>query len=347
MTLLFIRGFFFIIITFIGYYLGSINQHPFIGTGMGCGAGVLLILLEVSLRRVSVRGLTSMVFGLLLGVFMAKLVADILSLLPLGEFVHAASRVVLTLIFSYLGAVMALRGKDEFHLIIPYVRFKRQDMDERVTLLDTSAIIDGRIADIYRTHFFVGHIVVPRFVLQELQRLADSQDGLKRQRGRRGMEILRAMQKDPSMDIKIHEDEVPGDQAVDAKLVRLGKMMDARICTTDYNLSRVAAIQGVETLNIHELVQAVKRVVFNGEELEVRIVREGKESNQGVGFTDDGTMVVVSDGRRLIGRAVTVTVTSTLQTQSGRIIFARLSGTGKPDRGRPAEDGAEGPEAAV
>jgi uncharacterized protein YacL len=326
MTLLFIRIFFLIISSLVGYYIGSFQAHAFIGLILGCAAGGLLILLEAKLRRVSLTGLSSMVFGLLLGFFMAKLVSDILSLLPLGEYAQSVSRVILTVFFSYLGAVMALRGKNEFHVIIPYVRFKRQDVDERVVILDTSTIIDGRVGDIYKTNFFVGRIVVPRFVLAELQRIADSDEPLKRQRGRRGLEILRNMQKDPSIDIKIHEDDIQGDQDVDAKLVRLSKMMDARLCTLDYNLGRVATIQGVEILNINELVNALRPAVFPGEELEVRLCREGKEPDQAVAYTDDGTMIVVSDARNLIGTKVRINVVSVLQTQAGRMIFGKRVG---------------------
>jgi uncharacterized protein YacL len=324
MTLLFIRTFFLIISTLVGFYVGAVSLYPFLGVCFGFGTGLALILLEVSLRRVSVRGLSSMVFGLLLGVFMAKLVSDILSLLPLGDFVQSVSRVVFTLVFSYLGAVMALRGKDEFNLIIPYVRFKRQDMEERIVLLDTSAIIDGRIRDIYKTNFFAGRIVVPRFVLQELQRVADSDDPLKRQKGRRGLEFLRNIQKDAAFDLRIHEEEFPHEEDVDAKLVRLAKMIDARICTTDFNLSRAAAIQGVQTLNLHELVNALKPMFFVGDELPVRLVREGKEPDQAVAYTEEGVMVVVGDARNLIGKTVMIQVSSVLQTQSGRMVFAKL-----------------------
>ena len=272
----------------------------------------------------SVRGLSSMVFGLLLGIFMANLVSDILSLLPLGDVIKPILRVVLTLAFSYLGAVMALRGKDEFNLIIPYVRFKRQELKDGVVLLDTSAIIDGRISDIFKTGFLGGRLVVPRFVLHELQRLADSEDDIKRQRGRRGMEILKNMQKDPATDVHIHEDDLIGPETVDVKLVRLSKQMDARICTTDFNLSRIASIQGIEMLNVNDLINAVKPVVFTGEELEIRLMKEGKEANQAIGYLEDGTMVVVSDGRKAVGQTVKVYVTSALQTQAGRMIFAKL-----------------------
>ncbi len=326
MTLLFIRTFFLLISAFVGSYLGSIVNAAAQGAWFGALAGLILIILELSLRRVSVRGLSSMVFGLLLGMVMAKLIADIMSLLPLGESMQSIMRAVLTIIFSYLGAVMALRGKDEFSIIIPYVRFRRQDLSEQVIVLDTSAIIDGRIWDIYKTNFFTGRLVVPRFVLQELQNLSDSGDDLKRQRGRRGVEILRNMQKDASLDIHIHEDDMAEIKEVDTKLVRLAKIMEARIFTTDYNLSRIAAIQGVIALNINDLLQAVKPSIFTGEEMEVRLVKEGKEQDQGVAYTEDGAMIVVAGGRSLVGKKVRVLVTSILATQGGRMIFAKVVG---------------------
>ena len=324
MTLLFVRIFFLIISGIVGYQIGGINSEPVFGIILGGLCGLLLIFLEASLRAVSVRGLSSMVFGLLLGVFMANLVCDILVLLPLGDFLQSIFRVIFTLVFSYLGAVMAFRGKDEFNVIIPYVRFKRQDASEGEILLDTSAIIDGRIADIFKTNFVSGHMIVPRFVLQELQKIADSEDPIKRSRGRRGLEILRSMQKDSTIDLKIHEDEMPGED-VDAKLVKLAKIIEAKVCTTDFNLNRIASIQGVKILNINELSNAVKSVVFPGEELDIRLVKEGKEQNQAIAYMDDGTMIVVSEARQLIGQKIKVFVTSVLQTQAGRMIFAKLN----------------------
>jgi uncharacterized protein YacL len=324
MTLVFIRIFFLAMSGIVGFQVGSMVNQPIAGVGLGTFCGLFLIAMELSLRRVSVRGLSSMVFGLLLGIFMAKLISDVLSLLPLEDFVRSILRVVFTLIFSYLGAVMALRGKDEFNVIIPYVRFKRQDIKEGVILLDTSAIIDGRIPDIYKARFLTGRLVVPRFVLSELQKVADSEDSIKRQRGRRGLEILRSMQKDSAMDVRIQEDDFSSEQDVDTKLIRLARIMEARICTTDFNLNRIATIQGVEILNINELVNAIKAVVFPGEVLEVRLVKEGKESDQAVSYMDDGTMIVVGDGRKFIGQKVKVSVSSVLQTQAGRMIFTRL-----------------------
>jgi len=324
MTLLFVRSFFLIISGVVGYYIGTFYLKAMLGLQIGLLCGLLMILIETRLKRVSVRGLSSMVFGLLLGVFMAKLLSDILMLIPLGTFIQSTGRVVLTLIFSYLGTVMALRGKDEFNIIIPYVKFRRQDVKEGVILLDTSVIIDGRVVDIFKSKFLAGRLVVARFVLMELQKLADSADDLKRQRGRRGIELLRLMQKDPDVDVHIHEDDFPLNDPVDTKLIQLAKVMDAKICTTDFNLGRVAMLQGIIILNMHELANAVKPVVFSGQELEVSLLKEGKENDQSVGYLEDGTMIVVSDARQYIGQLKRVTVTSVLQTQAGKMIFAKL-----------------------
>jgi uncharacterized protein YacL len=219
---------------------------------------------------------------------------------------------------------MALRGKDEFNIIIPYVRFRRQDVKDAVVLLDTSAIIDGRVIDVYKSTFLSGRLVVPKFVLRELQRLADSADDLKRQKGRRGLEILHMMLDDPKLDIRLRDDEITQANAVDSELIRLAKMMDGRICTTDHNLSRAATLEDVSILNINELANAVKPVIFQGEQLELRLVKEGKEHGQAVGYLDDGTMVVVSDGREWIGQKVKVETTTILQTQAGKMIFAKV-----------------------
>ncbi|MDP3142384.1 MAG: PIN domain nuclease [Candidatus Omnitrophota bacterium] len=324
MNLIFIRIFFLLISVVVGYHIGSIKDIAILGGISGFLIGLLIILLESSMHRVSVRGLSSVVFGLVLGIIMAKLLSDIFALLPLGIVASSLLRVILTLIFAYLGAVMALRGKDEFSLVIPYVKFKRQDVREEMTILDTSAIIDGRVLDIYKTKFFDARLVVPRFVLRELQQIADSSDPIKRQRGRRGLEMLQTLQKDSSIDIKIHEEDMVTGEDVDAKLVKLAKMLESKIFTTDFNLNRIAALQGVKVLNINELANALKPVVFPGEVMEVRLLKEGKEHNQAVAYLDDGTMIVVEEGRRLLGQSIKVLVTSVLQTQAGRMIFAKI-----------------------
>jgi uncharacterized protein YacL len=296
----------------------------FMGIIIGALAALIMILIEVGLRKVSVSGLSSAVFGLILGLIMAKLVGDAFSLASIDADMLSRIRVGLTLIFCYLGMVMALRGKDEFNIIIPYVRLRRQDQSQDVVLLDTSVIIDGRIVDICKTRFLGGKVIIPKFVLRELQQIADSTDPIKRQRGRRGLEILNTIQNEPGMDITIHEQDFSETSEVDAKLVLLAKLLEAKILTVDFNLNRVASIQGIKVLNINELANALKPVVFPGEEMHIKLIKEGKEHSQAIGYLDDGTMVVVEDARRLIGQDVKVVVTSVLQTQAGRMIFTRV-----------------------
>ncbi|MFY9402787.1 MAG: TRAM domain-containing protein [Candidatus Omnitrophota bacterium] len=313
------------ILFLVGSMIVGYQAAGFLGALVGALAALVMIFLEIGLRKVSVRGLSSSVFGLILGLIMAKLVGDAFSLTALSLETVSSIRVTLTLVFCYLGMVMALRGKDEFNIIIPYVRLRGQGQSEELTILDTSAIIDGRIVDIFKTRFLSGKIVVPKFVLRELQQIADSTDPLKRQRGRRGLEILNTVQKESGLDISVNDDDFPEITEVDSKLVRLAKLLEAKILTVDFNLNRVATIQGIKVLNINELANALKSLVFPGEVMPVKLIKEGKEHNQAVGYLDDGTMVVVEDARRLIGQEVRVSVTSVLQTQAGRMIFTKLN----------------------
>ncbi|MCX5696263.1 MAG: TRAM domain-containing protein [Candidatus Omnitrophica bacterium] len=319
MNLFFARVLFLVGSMTVGYQSGDM-----LGILIGGGLGLLIIILEVGLRKVSVSGLSSSVFGLILGLIMAKLVGDAFSVTPLSPSALSSVRVILTLVFCYLGMVMALRGKDEFSVIIPYVRLRRQDSAGDIVILDTSVIIDGRIVDICKTKFLSGKIIIPKFVLRELQQIADSTDPIKRQRGRRGLEILHTIQKESGLDIVIHDGDFAETSEVDAKLVKLAKLLEAKILTVDFNLNRVATIQGIKVLNINELANALKPVVFPGEVMQLKIIKEGKEHNQAIGYLDDGTMVVVEDARRLIGQEVKVAVTSVLQTQAGRMIFTKL-----------------------
>jgi len=319
MNLFFARVLFLVGSMTVGYQTADLK-----GAFIGGVAGLIIVALEVGLRKVSVSGLSSSVFGLILGLIMAKLVGDAFSVTPLSPSALSSVRVILTLVFCYLGMVMALRGKDEFSVIIPYVRLRRQDSAEDLVILDTSVIIDGRIVDICKTKFISGKIIIPKFVLRELQQIADSTDPIKRQRGRRGLEILHTIQKEPGLEIIIHEGDFPETSEVDAKLVKLAKVLEAKILTVDFNLNRVATIQGIKVLNINELANALKPVVFPGEEMQIKIIKEGKEHNQAIGYLDDGTMVVVEEARRLIGQEVKVAVTSVLQTQAGRMIFTKL-----------------------
>jgi len=295
------------------------------GALLGFLVAVLIIILEFTMRKVSVRGLSSAVFGLLFGMIMAKLVSDTIALISMDQNLVYSLRVILTLVFCYLGMIMAMRGRDEFNIIVPYVKFSRQDQKDEMILLDTSVIIDGRIADICKTGFLDGKFIVPRFVLKELQQIADSSDSLKRERGRRGLDILGKLQKNTNVDVKIHNEDFLDIQEVDLKLVKLAKILGAKIFTNDYNLNKVSEIQGIRVLNVNELANSVRPVVLPGEMLEIRLIKEGKEYNQGVGYLEDGTMVVVENGRRLIGQNVNVTAGSVLQTAAGRMIFGKIS----------------------
>jgi uncharacterized protein YacL len=329
MTLVFIRFFFIALSIIIGFQIGSFVQvgdadFGALGALIGLIVAISIILFEFSMRRVSVRGLSSAVFGLIFGLIMAKVISDTLSLVKLEATILYSLRVILTLIFCYLGMIVAIRGKDEFNIIVPYVKFSRQDQKDELIILDTSVIIDGRIADICNIRFLEGKFVVPRFVLKELQQIADSDDSLKRARGRRGLDILGKLQKNTNIDIKIHNEDFSDIKEVDAKIVKLAKVLGAKVFTNDYNLNKIAEIQGLSVLNVNELANALRPVVLPGEILDIRLIKEGKEYNQAVGYLEDGTMVVVDNGRRLIGQNVHIIVSSVLQTAAGRMIFGKL-----------------------
>ena len=287
--------------------------------------------LRVLLGRVASQTLVSGLVGLMAGLIVAALLAFPISLLPspFGDVLPFIGVVL----FSYLGiAIFAMRQNDIFSVLRVNLPGRTQEAAEppageeaRSILLDTSVIIDGRIADIARTGFLVGTLLIPRFVLNELQYIADSADSLRRQRGRRGMEVLSELQKEASVPVRISDIDVEGVREVDDKLVILARQLRSPILTNDYNLNRIAELQGVPVLNVNELANAVKSVLLPGENLSVNIIQEGKESGQGVGYLDDGTMVVIEDGRQRLSQEVTVTVTKVLQTAAGRMIFARLS----------------------
>lgn len=329
MTLIFLRVFFIFLFTVVGYYVGALmgDFNPMMalmGTVCGFMGSLVIVTLEAIMRRFSMRNLSAAVFGLFFGFFMAWILTSVLKLIPMDIKLFSSLQIVIILIFCYLGMAIAMRGKDEFNLIIPYVKFVRQDEKDEIIILDTSVIIDGRIADIFQTHFIDGRLIIPRFVLRELQQIADSQDSLKRNRGRRGLDILNKIQKAAELDVRINEEDFPEIKDVDAKLVKLAKLLGGKIFTNDFNLNKIADLQGVTVLNINELSNALKPVVLPGETMEVRISKEGKEFNQGVAYLDDGTMVVVDNSRNMIGQVVKVVVTSVLQTSAGRMIFAKL-----------------------
>lgn len=330
MTFIFIRLFFVAMSGVVGYQMGfSVSnlstQTAWVYAVLGLGCGGIVVALELLLRPIYIRGLSASVFGLLFGLILSKLITSVFLLVPMSPMLGQSVQLAFTLVFCYLGMIMALRSKDEFSVIIPYVKFKQEGKTEDFVLLDTSVIIDGRIADITKTRFIDGKFIIPRFVLKELQQIADSQDSLKRNRGRRGLDVLNKIQKSTNINVAIHEEDFPEIHEVDAKLVKLAKKIQAKIFTNDYNLNKVAELQGVTVLNINELANALKPVVLPGEVMEVRLVKEGKEYNQSVAYLDDGTMVVVEGSRRLIGQRIEAEVTSVIQTAAGRMIFAKLT----------------------
>lgn len=315
----------------IGYFYEpffKVALPPIIGgpverTLIGVCFGVAVILIDLYFKRVSVKSILSVFLGGLLGLSASRLLMGVLAYLPFPDMVFRHVGVVTALWFSYLGAVIIVRGQGEFAMMIPFVKLYTKEQGVAVTILDTSVIIDGRIADMCETCFLNGKIIIPRFVLKELQMIADSADPLKRNRGRRGLDILNRIKNNTKVSVMIHEAQYPGVQGVDAQLVCLAKDLNARIFTNDYNLNKVAELQGISILNINELANALKPIVMPGEMLRVKVIKEGKEQEQGIAYLDDGTMIVVDNGRSRIGQTTDVTVTSVLQTPAGRMIFAR------------------------
>ncbi len=319
-----------LICTVVGFQLGSAMQGygtfwGLIGAGIGAGIGFFIILIEHLIGKVSLRGLSAAVFGLILALIVSKFLSGAIDLIPqLDPGTASTWKLILVLVLCYFGMVFSMRGRDEFNLIVPYVKFDRQDQKDMILILDTSVIIDGRILDICQTKFVQGRFIVPRFVLKELQQVADSQDALKRNRGRRGLDVLNKLRKSPEVSVKIHEEDFPAVSSVDEKLVKLAKLLGAQVLTNDFNLNKVAEFQGITILNINELANALRPIVLPGEMMEVRLVKEGKEHNQAIGYLDDGTMVVVDNAKRFLGNIQHVMVTSVLQTAAGRMIFAKL-----------------------
>jgi uncharacterized protein YacL len=240
-----------------------------------------------------------------------------------------AARLIVYCAFGYLGMMLAMRSnRDEFSLIIPYVRFARETTQHEPLVVDTSVIIDGRIADLCATGFLSRSLIVPRNVLEELQTLADSRDPIKRERGRRGLDILNELQRSREIDLTVHETTDDADLETDARLVRTAKVLQARLLTNDAALTQIARLQQVPVLNLADLARALRPIVVAGDELELHLVKEGRDAHQAVGYLPDGTMIVVNHARPRLGTTATIVVSSALQTAAGRLIFADLKGTG-------------------
>jgi uncharacterized protein YacL len=299
--------------------------------------GTLIIVGDHFIKNKEITTISAVYFGLLMGFLLGWLFWE--GLKPvfagyMGEQQQEIARMFTVAAACYITVSTLLQTKDEFRFIIPYVEFSKQIKGVRPLVLDTSVIIDGRIADICDTGIIDTKLVVPRFVLQELQGIADSSDKIKRNRGRRGLDVLKRMQNNPKVELQMHEGNLPelrDVHKVDERLVVLAKALNARVVTNDFNLNKICQLQGVEVINLNELANALKLVALPGESLPVRIVKQGDQIGQGVGYLDDGTMVVVEQGRGAIGHEVSITVTSVLQTNAGRMIFGRIDG--KPGTG--------------
>jgi uncharacterized protein YacL len=313
-----------------GYHFRPFSLSHFIGAGAGAGFALAIIFLEVRLRKATLRRLIGAAVGSILGILGAYLTSMIMTHTTMPESTRSFFSLSIFLVMTYIGLVLGANKGDMLNLQAFGGVFGSERGSRHVTkLLDTSVIIDGRVADIADALFIDGALVIPQFVLRELQLVADSADPLKRQRGRRGLEVLQRIQKMQHLDVQIAEDDFPQIADVDLKLIELAKRYDAKIVTNDFNLNKVATLQGIEIMNVNLLANALKPVVLPGEAMRVFILREGKEYNQGVAYLDDGTMVVVDGARKMINKTIDISVTSVHQTTAGKMIFGRYDDRGE------------------
>jgi uncharacterized protein YacL len=318
-----------------GYHFHPFGLTPYVDATIGLVFAVSVFLFEIRLRRASLRRLIGAAIGSIMGILGAYLMGLVLAWTSIPDGSRSFLDVALLLVMTYIGLVLGANKGDMLNLQALGGLFgSERSMRRMPKVLDTSVIIDGRIADICEAHFLDGVMLIPQFVLRELQFVADSADSLKRQRGRRGLEVLQRIQKMPHLEVEIADDDFPSIADVDLKLIELAKRYDAKIVTNDYNLNKVATLQGIEILNVNQLANSLKPVVLPGETMRVFILREGKEYNQGVAYLDDGTMVVVDGARRMINKTIDITVTSVHQTTAGKMIFGRLDERGETQGSR-------------
>ena len=313
------------LITAAGYFFPPFQLDRYIGAGIGFVLSVVIVYLETRIRKSQFKIIWSSTVGTLAGVLLGWALGSIYQTIVNDNPTTTFIRIFFLLIMPYIGFLVGTR---KFEWLEPphLLRFfKEKSVSSDYKILDTSAIIDGRIADICDTAFVGGSLVIPQFILKELQLIADSPDGVKRQRGRRGLEVLDHLQKSSQVSSLISEIDFPETKDVDSKLIELAKHMDGKIITNDFNLNKIAQLQGIPVLNINELANALKPVVLPGETIRVFILKEGKEKDQGVAYLDDGTMVVVDNSRKMIGQNIDITVTSVLQTTVGKMIFGRYN----------------------
>jgi uncharacterized protein YacL len=333
-----LRILFVALLALVCYVLRPFGLSGLLSAAAGAAAAGAVIVFELRVRALSLRRLIGAVAGSLLGILGAAMFCLVLRSAPLSEPTSAALQIFVLLLMTYVGLLVGASKGDLLNPSALGTIFSGERPQRRTAkVLDTSVIIDGRIADIAEAGFIDGALVIPEFVLRELQVVADSTDASKRQRGRRGLDMLQRMQSNPALQVQIVSDDFPSIREVDLKLLELAKKLEAKVITNDFNLNKVAQLHHVDVLNINDLANALKPVVLPGERMTVLILKEGKEYNQGVGYLDDGTMVVVDHARKMIGRAVEISVTSVLQTASGKMIFGKMDENGKGgDQPRPA-----------
>ncbi len=324
MDLWIIRVLLFVAILVCGYFVRPFGQNLPLTLSLSAALAIFIILVEIRVRKLSLKTLIGAAIGSVLGIIGASLISLVIGRMQLDPSHQTFAQVMVLVLMAYVGLVSGANKGEYLDLSALGGIFSDRSVRKAYKVLDTSVIIDGRVADICKTGFLEGALVVPHFVLRELQQIADSADSIKRNRGRRGLDILEKVKSVPGITVQIVEKDYPDVKEVDLKLIELAKELGAKIVTNDFNLNKVSQLRGVEVLNINELANALKPVVLPGETMKVFILKEGKEYNQGVAYLDDGTMVVVDNARRMIGKTIATQVTSVLQTTAGKMIFGRF-----------------------
>jgi uncharacterized protein YacL len=317
------------------------SVYDYLAILIGMGASVPLVVLDILFQKKSLAVVLAVCLGLIAGTLLELLVRHVVRLTELTDLVAPSVELGILLFLCYVATTIILQTREDFHIVVPYVRFQPQNTEPTPFVLDTSVIIDGRIADIAETGVIDNPLVVPRFVLNELQGIADSADRLKRNRGRRGLDVLGRLQKSSHVSVQIRDFLTDAHESVDTKLVTTAKGIKGRVVTNDFNLNKIAQLQGVGVININDLAQALRPVMLPGEEMEVKIIRPGEEPGQGVGFLDDGTMVVVEQGREFIGQKTVVVVNNVYQTSAGRMIFAKPQAQSPGTSQQPRQPGPD------
>ena len=336
MLLILLRAIFVLVIAGLGVRMARIVADSQLGWTYYLAVGLVsliaigILLADILIPRKRIQTISALYFGVIVGMFLSNLINEALQptmSLYIATPLHVAFSGLLAVVICYVCVSTLLQTKDDFRFIIPYVEFSKEVKGARPLVLDTSVVIDGRIADVVESKVIDQPLVIPQFVLQELQGIADSSDKLRRNRGRRGLDILNRLQKSQGIEVRIHDSEIPelaGVKEVDQSLVILAKHLGGKVVTNDYNLNKIARLQGVDVINLNDLANAMKPIVLPGEPLTVKLIKRGEEQGQGVGYLDDGTMVVVEQGAYHLGESMKLTVTSVLQTSAGRMIFGRI-----------------------